>query len=319
MMLSIAVAAICLAPVAPFHFQGGGVNDLAAAIAKYTGQPCAILMPGSGLYGRPIVTLKEVTIIPDPQRPRESLLDGLKREFGLVTEAEGLNAFSFGFWPCRVLRSYYYDSLYGPFDAPSEESIVEESGRLTVRLKGNEAISVSRLQHFLQTRKPVSSHWFYQRLSLALYAEYVDKEWLLDLIATTIGAKVKRSDIGTELLFDAAIFAKRAAETHEYFARAAELSDAKSTYRFVAEVYRTIPAEALTEAFRTEHSSVTVKIKKDSKLWVLAMESARRLPSEVLSSIDLDRGLEYELRAYDADAIIIAWFRHQGKLTKVHF
>jgi hypothetical protein len=35
--------------------------------------------------------------------------------------------------------------------------------------------------------------------------------------------------------------------------------------------------------------------------------------------MDLDRGMEYELRAFDGDAVIIAWFRVEGKLTRVRF
>ncbi|GIV02939.1 MAG: hypothetical protein KatS3mg015_1769 [Fimbriimonadales bacterium] len=305
--------------VTPFHFPGGGVNDLAATIAKYTGQPCAILMPGSGLYGRPIVSLREVTITPDPERPRESLLEGLEREFGLVAEAKDLNAFSFGMWPCRILRPYYEDCLYGPFSAPSPDSIIEGDGGLTIRLRGNEAIPVSRLEQYLRTGKAISSHWFYQRLALAITAEDVEKDRLLELVAATVGAKIKRSDLGAELLFDASVFARRAAATQEYFARAIGVDSARSTYRFVAEVYRTIPHDLLTEAFRTEHSSVSVGIKRDSRLWALALESARRLAPDIQSGIDLDRGMEYELRAYDGDATIIAWIRVGDKLTRVHF
>lgn len=245
---------VAAAGVEPFHFGGGSVNDLAAAIAKYTGQPCAILMPGSGLYGRDIVVLKEATIVPSPENPRRSLLDGLSKEFGLATDAEELNAFTFGFWPCRVLRPYYTDCTYGPFDAPGPGSITEAEGRkLSIHLRGNEALAVKDMARHLRLDKQFGTHWFYQQLSLVLHARDADRDQLLRLVAATIGGDLAETDLGFEIRFNASAFAKRAAKTYEYFARSIRSLQAK--FSFVAEVYKTIPDDLLLEAFRTEHSA----------------------------------------------------------------
>lgn len=304
MIASLALCSIVFSQAPPFHFRGGGVQDLAAAIAEYTGEPCAILMPdpaGTSFAKPP--TLRKATITPSAENPRESFLKGLNREFGLVAVEKSANAFSFGYWPLRAVRPYWREGEYSP---PGQKAIVEDAeGRLTIRLGPGEAIPISKLGAYLRLRATVSGHWFYQKLAVAVAADRAEKDALVDLIAQAVGAKVIRSDLGIELAFDPAEFGKRAAETFERLAR--DVPSMREKFRFEAEAFRTIPLDVLSEAYKTEHSSVTWPVKPDSKLWALALEAARSLPEEVREKLNPERGIEYEVRAWDSAIHIRMW------------
>jgi hypothetical protein len=295
----------CLLPllVSVFSFSGGSDEALASALRVALDAPVAVLRDDAPIR-HPALEIQ--------YEGRESLLEQLNAQLRVRVDPQSEVAV----FPKGLPASSYYRAWNL---RPAVASLGTRAGREVrldvegglVNVAGADAMTIKAGELAkAKFSKPVSMHWFYRSMDVAVSARGADEVAFLQAVAAALGAEL-RADSEYEFSFDAAEFKKRALVT---LAKPLEREDVRlqADRVFALEVLKITPDDLLREAYRDPNGAVEVPLPEKPAI-IAAIgarfearfgegpanrnSSAMAIRLRILNDVDLNKPAKAELRA----------------------
>jgi hypothetical protein len=259
-------------------FPGGTINDLARSLNTASGKPAVIVLSGSA---KALPGFEFNAADPD------DLAQVLRTKVNLVL-APGVD---------MVVHDGYV-----PFDkvgkgAPTGNSMMAKpfteaavsGGKVTFATEKNESLQLESLKGFA---KPVTVHWFYPGLTVAVNAKDVPEMDFLGLVAKGIGARFHNSGNNFKIEFDPVEVRTRAIRTIQFQPQGAKPQQPQAptfTTRMqdfrIAALNSLTPAQ-LSELFKAPGNTIKTPIRSGSNIERLAVALVREMEAQTQTQTD---------------------------------
>jgi hypothetical protein len=259
-MIGLPLALIAFVAQQTLAFPGGGPSELCQLLSEKTALPVSCLV------------YDEKAVKPFVLKWQDSKdLDRLMWPVGkhhLVRNENGLGLYRGGLPSLIIASDDRYLAKLKQFSVPEGTG---KGGRFTLQTPRGSALRVANLAR-MELSRPLSVHWLYQRLGVAVSAKNASEAQLLSSIAAAIGADFHQSPKEYRFDFDPRAYRTRFLESYSVpapvgypqFRWGERYSIAQSNLCF--EAVRAITDAQLEKAFETNNGSVSFLVNPGTPL-----------------------------------------------------